>query len=219
MTSYIGKALKRREDERFLRGQGTYVDDVVLPDMAHAAFVRGPHAHARIRGFGTGKAKAMPGVLAVLTAAEWSEQGLGESPCLWDLPQRTGEPMRRIMRPILTGDCARHVGDTVALVVAEDQFTARDAAEVVEVDYDVLPANADTARALDPDTAILHEDHGTNLAFDWEVGDEKATDTAFAAAAHVTRLELRNNRLAPSCMKPRAVCLTSAPLGQIEVIA
>ena len=202
---YIGKAVTRREDERFLRGRGTYVDDVGLPDMAYAAFVRSPHAHAKIRGFVTDKAKAIPGVLAVLTAADWSEQGLGESPCLWDLPQRTGEPMARIMRPILTADRARYVGDTVALVVAENQFTARDAAEAVEVDYDVLPANADTARALDPDTAILHEDHGTNLAFDWEVGDEKATEAAFTSAAHVTRLELRNNRLAPSCMEPRAV--------------
>ena len=205
MTSYIGKALKRREDERFLRGQGTYVDDVVLPDMAHAAFVRSPHAHAKIRGFVTDKAEAIPGVLAVLTSEDWREAGLGGSPCLWDLPQRTGEPMRRIMRPILTTEQVRHVGDTVALVVAESPALARSAAEAVAVDYEVLPANADTARALDPDTAILHQDHGTNLAFDWEVGDEEATEAAFAGAAHVTRLELRNKRLAPSCMEPRAV--------------
>ena len=188
MTSYIGKALKRREDERFLRGQGTYVDDVVLPDMAHAAFVRSPHGQAKILGFATDKAKVMPGVLAVLTSEDWKEAGLGGSPCLWDLPQRTGEPMRRIMRPILTTEQVRHVGDTVALVVAESPVLARSAAEAVEVDYKVLPANADTARALDADTAILHEDHGTNLAFDWEVGDEKATEAAFAGADHVTRL-------------------------------
>ncbi|MCE2483400.1 MAG: molybdopterin-dependent oxidoreductase [Alphaproteobacteria bacterium] len=202
---YIGKALKRREDGRFLRGRGSFVDDVTLPDTAHAAYVRSPHAHAVIRGFATARARAVPGVLAVLTAWDWRDQGLGRSPCLWLQPQRDGTPMRPILRPILTDDRVRHVGDTVALVVAESRETARDAAELVEVEYEPLAANVEVARALAADAPVLHPDHGSNLAFDWDVGDAAATEAAFARAAHVVRLEIGSNRLAPSAMEPRAV--------------
>ena len=201
---YIGKALTRFEDGRFLRGRGSYVDDVTLPHMAHAAFVRSPHAHAVIRGFVTARALAVPGVLAVLTAWDWRDQGLGRSPCLWLQPQRDGTPMRPITRPILADDRVRHVGDTVALVVADDRETARDAAELVEVEYELLDANVEVGRALDADAPVLHPEHGSNLAFDWDVGDAAATDAAFARAAHVVRLEIGSNRLAPSAMEPRA---------------
>ena len=133
---YIGKALRRREDGRFLRGRGTYVDDVTLPNTASAAFVRSPHAHAIIKGFSPDRAKAMPGVLAVITAEDWRAAGLGEAPVVWEIASRDGQPMNEIARPILTEDCARFVGDTLAMVVAETPHQARDAAEAVEVDYD-----------------------------------------------------------------------------------
>ena len=202
---YIGQALKRREDEKFLRGRGAYVSDVTLPNMAYAAYVRSAHAHAVIRGFTTDAARAVPGVLAVLTAQDWIQQGLGRSPCLWLQPQRDGTPINPIVRPILTADRTRHVGDTVALVVADDPNVARDAAELVEVDYEIHDANTDVAHALNPEAPIVHPDHGTNLVFDWDVGDELATEAAFAKATHVESLELGNNRLAPSPMEPRAV--------------
>ena len=209
---YIGKALRRREDGRFLRGRGTYVDDVTLPNTAFAAFVRSPHAHAIIKGFSTDKAKAMPGVLAVVTAEDWRAAGLGEAPVLWEIASRDGQPMNEIARPILTEDCARFVGDTLAMVVAETPHQARDAAEAVEVDYDPQPAMVDLAHALDDGVPLVHEAFGTNRCFDYERGDAKAVEAAFAKAAHVTKLPLNSNRLAPSPIEPRAV------LGQFDSV-
>ena len=201
---YIGSSLKRREDERFLRGRGTFVDDLTLPNMTYAAFVRSPHAHAAIKGFTTEKAKALPGVLAVLTGADWSAEGLGRAPCLWAVPFRDGRPMNEVTLSILASDRVVFIGEPVAIVVAETAAQALDAAEAVEVDYEPQPAVVETAHALDSGAPLVHPDFGTNLAFDWEIGDEMATDAAFAQAAHVTSLEHTQNRICPAYMEPRA---------------
>ena len=200
----VGSSVKRTEDRRFLLGRGTFVNDVTLPDMAHAAYVRSPHAHAKILGFSTEKAKAMPGVLAVLTAQDWHEAGLGSAPCLWEVNFTDGTPMNEVPRPILARDTVRYVGDTVALAVAEDPHRARDAAEAIEVDYEPLPSVTDTAKALDDDAPVLHEQFGTNLCYDWEFGDKAELEAIFATAAHVTALDLINNRLAAAYMETRA---------------
>ena len=202
---YIGKALKRREDYRFLVGRGTFVDDVTMPDMTYAAYVRSPHAHAKIRGFGTDKARAMPGVLAVLTGQYWEDEGRGKGPVVWEITSRDGTPMKEARRSMLTADKVRYVGEAVAVVVAETLNKALDAAEAVEVDYEPLPAVVDTARALDPDVPLVHEEFGTNLCFDWEIGDEAAVEAGFAKAYHVTELVLINNRLSAGYIEPRAM--------------
>ncbi|MEA2780775.1 MAG: aerobic carbon-monoxide dehydrogenase large subunit [Rhodospirillaceae bacterium] len=204
--SYVGQPLSRREDLRFLTGRGRYVDDLRMPDAAYAAFVRSPHANAEIRGIDSEPARSMPGVLAVLTGDDWAAEGLGRSPSLWDLYSKDGQPMKEIRRPILAAGAVRHVGDTLALVVAETKYQALEAAEAVEVDYRPLPAISSTAGAVEPDAPVVHPEFGSNVAYDWEVGDEKAVAAAFARAAHVTTLDLINNRVAPSPMEPRAVC-------------
>ena len=201
---FIGKAVTRREDGRFLTGRGTYVDDVSLADTCHAAFVRSPHAHARILNIDTGRAAAMPGVLAVLTAKDWSAAGLGILPCIVRIASSDGRPMNEATRPALAGDKARHVGDTLAAVIAETRWQAHDAAEAVEVDYEPLPALTDVARALDEGAPIVHEAFATNLAFELDIGDAAATAAGFAAASHVATLELINNRLTANSIEPRA---------------
>ncbi|MCZ6785672.1 MAG: xanthine dehydrogenase family protein molybdopterin-binding subunit, partial [Planctomycetota bacterium] len=179
---YTGKSIKRREDDRLLRGRGQYVDDIYLPNMSHAAFVRSPHAHARIRGISTATAESLPGVLAVLTGEDARAAGLGDLACIWEVAQRDGSPMNEVTRPILVTDRVRHVGDTLAVVVAEDRYQAMDAAEAVEVDYEPLPAVVDTARALDSGAPLVHERFGSNIVTDWDIGDEAATEAAFAKA-------------------------------------
>src|SRR5690606_24867131 len=177
---YVGQRVQRKEDLRFLTGQGRYVDDLRLPDMAHAAFVRSPHAHALIRNIDTKAAEAMPGVIRVLTGRDWDAEKLGTSPVLWLVTSRDGTPMNEVPRPILVADRVRHVGDTVALVIAETRLQALDAADAIEVDYEPLPAIADTATALDPTAPLVHEKFGTNQVLDWESGDRAAVEAAFA---------------------------------------
>ena len=155
-TSYIGKPVRRVEDARFLRGQGNYVDDSAYADAAHAVFVRSPHAHARIVGIDEKNALEMPGVLAVLTGRDWEESGLGHLPCLWQIDFSDGRPMNEIPRPVLAVDKVCHVGDTVAVIVSETVAQARDAADLLLVEYEPLPAVADTAAAVEPDAALVH---------------------------------------------------------------
>ena len=202
---YVGQRVQRKEDLRFLTGQGRYVDDLRLPDMAHAAFVRSPHAHALIRNIDTKAAEAMPGVIRVLTGRDWDAEKLGTSPVLWLVTSRDGTPMNEVPRPILVADRVRHVGDTVALVIAETRLQALDAADAIEVDYEPLPAIADTATALDPTAPLVHEKFGTNQVLDWESGDRAAVEAAFARAHHVTTLRLTNNRITAAPMEPRAI--------------
>lgn len=199
----IGQSITRTEDLRFLTGRGQYVDDIVLPGMAHAFMVRSPYAHARIRSLDTAAAAASPGVLAVLTHADLARDGIGDIPCLAQVRNADGTPQVVPPRPAITGDSARHVGDIVAVVVAETAEAARDAGERVEIDYEVLPSVTGTVRALAADAAQVWPDAKGNLAFVWENGDRAATDAAFARAAHVTRVELVNNRIIVNAMEPR----------------
>ena len=202
--AHVGAAHTRVEDDRFLTGRGRFVDDIRLPREAYAAFVRSPHARARIGTIATERARAMPGVLAVLTGEDWRRHGGGETDVLWDIASHDGTPMALARRPIFAAGEARHVGDTVALVVAEDQHAAADAAAAIDVAWEPLPSITDLTGAIEPDAPPVHEEFGSNVAYDWRLGDAEATEAAFAAAAHVTSLKLVNNRLAPSAMEPRA---------------
>jgi carbon-monoxide dehydrogenase large subunit len=201
---YVGRALRRDEDIRFLTGRAQYTDDIVLPRTAFVAFVRSPHAHARLNRVSVEGAKKLRGVLTVLTAADWKAAKLGHLPCLHPVPSQDGKPMNEITRPIFCEDKVRYVGDTVAAVVAETAHQAQDAAEAVNVEYSVLPSIVDPAEALTPGVPILHEEFGTNLVHWVEHGDKARTDAAFKTAHHITELMIRNTRVCGNAMEPRA---------------
>ena len=200
----IGQAVKRTEDLRLLSGQGRYTDDMSLPNQAQAFVLRSPYAHARITSLDVTAAKAAPGVLLALTGADVKADGLGPVPCISPpVNSRDGSPYTPTDRPALAGDTVRHVGDPVALIVAETLNQARDAAELVEVDYDELPTVTDTVGATKPGAPTLWSAAENNIGFDWERGDKAATDAAFAKADHVTKIELVNNRVVVNPMEPR----------------
>ncbi|GLU33837.1 xanthine dehydrogenase family protein molybdopterin-binding subunit [Trinickia caryophylli] len=201
----IGASVKRKEDYRFLTGNGQYTDDVVLPRQAYGVFVRSPHAHARLGTIDAEAAKAMPGVIAVFTGADLAAEHVGGLPCGWLIHSIDGSPMREPAHPVLAYGKVRHVGDPVALVIAESAKAAKDAAEAIDVDYDVLPAVTDTAVAADGSQPAVHDEVPDNVCYTWGHGDKAATDAAFAKAAHVTTLEIVNNRLVPNAIEPRAV--------------
>ena len=198
---FIGKSVERREDYRFLTGNGQYTDDITLPGQTFAAFLRSPHAHARIRAIDTAAAQAAPGVLAVFTGKDVA--GVNGLPCGWLINSIDGTPMKEPKHPIIAEHKVLHVGDQVALVVAESLAQAKAALNLIEVDYDVLPAVADTATAAGNATAV-HDIAPDNVCYTWALGDKGGVDAAFAKAAHVTRLEFVNNRLVPNAMEPRA---------------
>jgi carbon-monoxide dehydrogenase large subunit len=200
----IGQPLKRREDWRFLTGSGNFVDDVKLPNTAWIAFVRSPHAHARILGIDTAQAQGMPGVLRVLTAADWKKAGLGELTCVHPMPFSDGRPMNEVLRPCFAAERVHHVGDVVAAVVAEDRYAALDAVDAVEVDYEMLPALTSTEHALDSGVPVLHAHFGSNMVNEVVRGNRAAADKAFAEAAHVTELAVNSNRVAGNPMEPRS---------------
>ncbi len=202
-NSPIGKSIVRKEDQRFLTGAGQYTDDVVMHGQTFGVFLRSPHAHARIRGIDTKAALAAPGVLAIFTGADLAEAKVGGLPCGWLIHSKDGSPMKEPAHPVLAQGKARHVGDAVALIVAETYLQARDAAERVEVDYETLPAVANTATAAGAAT-LVHDDVPGNVCYDWGHGDAAAVDAAFAKASHVTTLKFVNNRLIPNAMEPRA---------------
>jgi aerobic carbon-monoxide dehydrogenase large subunit len=201
---YIGQPLRRREDVRFLRGKGLFVDDVAPPGTAWCAFVRSPHGHARIRGISTKIAAGMPGVLLTLTAEDWTRAGHGELTVVHPMPFSDGRPMNNAPRPAFASDKVRHVGDIVAAVVADSRFAAEDAAEAVAVDYEPLPSVCDPRAALAPGAPLLHERFGCNIVFDIERGSREKTDAAMAGAAKIVALDLHNSRLAANPLEPRA---------------
>ena len=205
VPSGIGEQPKRREDQRFLTGCGAYLDDLAFDDLSHAVVLRSPHAHARIAAVETSAARASPGVLAVLTAAEVQSDGLQPLlPTATANPQ-TGEPFAFAPQPVLAADKVRYVGEPVAVIVAETRDQALDAAELVAVDYQPLPAvtTVDAARA--PDAPEIFVEVAGNLCFDWQTGDRAAVDQAFADAAHLVRLRLDNHRIVTNPMEPRGV--------------
>src|SRR5690348_12422680 len=202
----IGARVTRKEDYRFLTGTGQYTDDVALPNQTYAAFVRSPHAHAVLTSVKTDKAKKAPGVLAVYTGADLAAAKVGGLPCGWLITDVKGQPMKEPPYPSLAQGKVRHVGERVAVVIAETAAQAKDAAELIDVDYDVLPAVADAAkaRAAKP----IHDIAPDNTCYVWAIGDKSAVDAAFAKAAHVTKLDFVNNRLIPNAIEPRAANAT-----------
>ena len=202
----VGQAIVRLEDERLLTGGGRYTDDVSPAGQVAAVFVRSPHAHAEIRAVRTDAARAMPGVLAVLTVDDLDAAGMGNLPCRAPTRNRDGQPVYVPPRPPLARGRVRHVGDPVACVVAATLPEAREAAEAVEVDYAPLSAASDPVRALEPGAPQLWPDAPGNLALDWESGDREAVDRLLAGAARVTVVDLVNNRVVPNAMEPRG-CL------------
>ncbi len=201
----IGQPMRRHEDLRLLTGQGRYTDDIVLPGLAHAAVLRAPVAHARIVRTDAAAAREMPGVLLVLTGADVTQDGLGDVPCTAPLVSRDGKSRHDTPRPVLAIGTVRHVGQAVALVVAETMAAARDAAEAIEVEYDALPAVTDVRAAVAPGAPQLFAHIPGNVVFDWDndMGDAAATDAAFARAARVVGIELVNNRVVCNSMEPR----------------
>ncbi|MBC8129875.1 MAG: xanthine dehydrogenase family protein molybdopterin-binding subunit [Rhizobiaceae bacterium] len=200
----IGASVLRKEDRRFITGRGKYVDDMQVPGMKYAAFVRSPHAHATFTAIDTAAAKAMPGVIDILTGEQLQADGIGNLICGWAVNSKDGSPMNMGAWPALAVGTVRHVGQAVAVVVAETKAQARDAAESVEVAYSELPAVVNAAKAIEEGAPQLHPEAKNNVIFDWEIGDKAATDAAFAGAAHITKLHVVNNRLVPNAMEPRA---------------
>jgi carbon-monoxide dehydrogenase large subunit len=207
-TNAFGQPLVRKEDARLLTGRGRFTADLLRPDMAHAVMIRSPHAHARILGTDTAAARNMPGVLAVLTGADYAADGLGGIPAGSDFVRHPGTPADagfafRPPHPALARGRVRFVGDSVAMVVAETGQQARDAAETVRVDYDPLPAVTGTAAAAAPGAPLVWDEAPGNVCFRWSAGDAAAVDAAFARAARVVRLDTLNNRIHVGAMETR----------------
>jgi len=199
----VGQSVRRLEDPRLIQGFGRYSDDVNLPHQAYAVVVRSPHAHARIRSVDTANARGAPGVFAVLTGADLATDGLGDLPTDKTRKRRDGSPAFATPRPALVRDRVRHVGDPVALVVAATPDQAVDAAELVAVDYDPLPAVAATPDAARPGAPAVWAEAPDNVAFVWEAGNKDAVARAFASATHVTRLDFVVSRVAAAPLEPR----------------
>ena len=199
---HIGPATKRREDVRFLTGKGRYTDDINVRGQAYAHFLRSNVAHGKIKGIDTGAAEDMPGVIRIFTGKDF--EGVGSIPCGWQVTDRKGNPMLEPAHPVLAQGKVRHVGDPIAVVVAETESQARDAAEAIEVDIEELPAVIDMKEAVKGGT-LVHDEIGSNLCYDWGFVEENkaAVEEAFQKADHVTTLELVNQRLTANPMEPR----------------
>ncbi|HUL06578.1 MAG TPA: xanthine dehydrogenase family protein molybdopterin-binding subunit [Candidatus Acidoferrum sp.] len=202
--AFIGQAVKRKEDFRFLTGGGNYTDDINRPRQTYAYILRSPHAHANIRKIDVSAAKKAPGVVAVFTGADYAADKKGGLPCGWLVKSKDGSPMVEPPHPPLIADRVRHVGDHVAVVIAETKDQAKDAAALIEVDYQELPAVIATGDAMKSGSAQVWEAAKNNVCYDWELGDKAATEAAFAKAANVVKIDIVNNRLIPNAMEPRA---------------
>ncbi|RYX93086.1 MAG: xanthine dehydrogenase family protein molybdopterin-binding subunit [Bradyrhizobiaceae bacterium] len=200
----IGASVVRKEDKRFITGRGRYVDDVKVIGLTHAHFIRSPHAHAKVKSIDSSAAKDMPGVVDVLTGQQLVDDKIGNLICGWAVTSKDGSPMRMGAWPAMAPDTVRFVGQAVAVVIAETKNQAKDAAEAVIVEYEELPAVSSMKAAIAPGAPQLHPEAPGNVVYDWSIGDEKATNDAFAKAANVVSLDLTNNRLVPNAMEPRA---------------
>jgi len=200
----VGQPVRRLEDQRLLQGGGRYTDDLKPTGAASVIFLRSPYAHARIVSLELDEARHQPGVLGVFKIADLDAEGIGDNPCMRPVTGKNGARCAQPPRPILARERVRHVGEPVAAVVAETLEQAKDAAEAIAVDYEELPALGDTAAARAESAPQIWAEAPGNLAVDWEKGDKQAVETAFAEAAHVTRLALVNNRIIVNPMEPRA---------------
>jgi aerobic carbon-monoxide dehydrogenase large subunit len=200
----IGAAVRRKEDARFLSGRGNYTDDINRPDQLYAFLRRSDRPHAKISRIDTTDAAKAPGVVAVFTGADMTADNVGGLPCGWLIHSKDGSPMKEPPHPVIAVDKVRHVGDPVAVVVAEMKQAAKDAAELINIDYQELPAVALMRDAIAPGAPLVHDDAPGNICYDWHIGDKAVVHAAFAKAAKVVKLELTNNRLIPNAMEPRA---------------
>lgn len=211
MSEGIGARVLRKEDKRFITGRGKYTDDVRNERQCYAAFVRSPHAHAKINGIDKSAAEAMKGVEGVFDGLQLVGDGIGNIICGWMIHSKDGSPMNMGAWSALATTHARYAGDAVAVVIADSVENARNAAEAVSVDYEVLEAVVRADKALEDGAPQLHPEAANNLIFDWEIGDEAATDAALAGAKHIVEMDIENNRLAPNPMEPRSAVATFDP--------
>ena len=200
----IGARAARKEDRRFLTGNGRYVDDIDRPGQLHAVLARSPYAHARLGAIDASAARAAPGVAAVFTAADLAADNVGGLPCGWLIKNKDGSDMVEPPHPVLATGKVRHVGDPVAMVLAETRAQARDAAEKLEIEYEELDAVTDTAGAFETGRPAVHDAAANNTCYDWEFGDKAAVEQAFAGAAKIVPLEFVNQRLVANAIEPRA---------------
>ncbi len=200
----LAQPVRRVEDPRLLKGGGRYTDDIVLPGMLFGVVLRSPHAAATITRLDTAPAAKLPGVAAIYTAADLKADGINPLPCAALLNNRDGSPQAAPPHPVLAEGTVRHVGDPVAFVVADSIKQARDAAEAIAVDYDILPSITELPAAMDKGGILVWPEIKHNLAFDWEIGDKAATEAEFARAAHVTKLKIVNNRIVVNSIEARA---------------
>lgn len=209
--TFIGKSVKRVEDQRFLTGKGRYTDDIVLPGMTYAYILRSPYAHAKIVSVDTSKAEAMDGVVKIFTGKDIAAAGINGVPCGWQVNFKNGDTMKEPPHPLLVADKARYAGDGVAMIIAESKEAARDAADMVDVEYEELDAVTNAADAIADGKPLVHDDAPNNMCFDWELGNPiDEVNAAMSAADHITSLEFTNQRVIPNAMEPRAA------IGQYE---
>src|ERR1700731_3440586 len=200
----IGAPVRRKEDHRFITGRAHYTDDITRPGQAYVFVLRSPHAHAKIKGIDTAAARAMPGVLAVLTGADLAADKIGSLICGWIIPSKDGPPMRMAPHPPIAHGKANFAGDPVAVIIAETLAQAMDAAEKVKVDYELLPAVVDPAQAQADSAPQIHDIAPQNTIYRWHLGDPAAAEGANESAKHRARLELIIDRLVPAAVEPRA---------------
>lgn len=209
----FGASVKRREDPRFITGKGQYTDDITLPGTTYATFVRSPLAHARIAAIDADAARAVPGVHAVFTGRDLAAGGVNAIPTGWLLPE-----LKTTDRRPIAVDKVRYVGEAVAVVIADSPYIARDAAELVQVEYEELPAVTDAVTAMQPGAPLLHDNAPNNVSFHWAIGDAEATDAAIRGAAKVVRQRLINQRLIPNAIEPRAALASyNAPMDELTL--
>ena len=199
----IGASVRRKEDHRFLAGRGRYTDDMNRPGQLHAIIRRSDRPHAKLLGIDTAAARAAPGVVAVYTGADMQADGIGGVPCGWQIHSKDGSPMAEPPHPVLATGKVRHVGDPVAVVVAQTRQQAKDAAELLDISYEDLPGVSSVLDAIAPGATVVHDEAPGNQCFDWHIGDKAVVDAAFVGAVHVVKLELTNNRLVPNAMETR----------------
>ena len=200
----IGASVRRKEDQRFLNGKGNYTDDINRPGQTYASIKRSDRPHAKIISIDTAAAKAAPGVLAVFTGADLDAEEIGGLPCGCQIHNKDGSPMAEPKHPVLAVGKVRHVGDPIAVVIAETRQQAKDAAELLVIELEDLPAVANVRDAIAPGAPAVHDDAPGNVCYDWHLGDKAMTDAAFATAHKIVRLDLLNNRLIPNAMEPRS---------------
>jgi carbon-monoxide dehydrogenase large subunit len=200
----IGAAVRRKEDARFLSGHGNYTDDINRPGQLYAYIRRSDRPHAKIVRIDASEAAKAKGVAAIFTGADMAADNIGGLPCGWQIHSKDGSPMKEPPHPVIAVGKVRHVGDPVAVAIAESRQAAKDAAEAIVIDYEDLSAVASVRDAIAPGASMVHDDAPGNLCYDWHIGDKAVVDAAFAKAAKVVKLELTNNRLIPNAMEPRA---------------